>query len=168
MYCITAYFQSFKVCSHYENNVHWKRINSHCLHSHWMGINRNSHWMCIQSIYFHRWFEAGLKVNCIMTWNNAGVKFSCKIGYVKKLAIRQEITSVTLLLCLGSCFIYYSMCNQALYALWPCSAISLLVLSSPLGGMHNLSAKLMLLLHHVNDWDSNKEAIVQFSCIIAS
>ena len=57
-----------KVCSHYEINVHWKRINSHCLHSHRMCINRNSHWMCIQLIHFHRWFEAGLKVNYIMTW----------------------------------------------------------------------------------------------------
>ena len=80
-----------KACSHYESNAHWKRINSHCLRLHWMRINRNSHWMRIQSIHFHRWFEAGLKVNCIITWNNAGVIFLRVIGYVKKPAIRQAL-----------------------------------------------------------------------------
>ena len=25
---------SYKVCSHYESNAHWKQINTHCLHSH--------------------------------------------------------------------------------------------------------------------------------------
>ena len=25
---------SYKACSHYESNAHWKRINSHCLRSH--------------------------------------------------------------------------------------------------------------------------------------
>ena len=35
-----------KVCSHYESNVHWKQINLHCLHSHWMHINRNIHIEC--------------------------------------------------------------------------------------------------------------------------
>ena len=106
---IQLYRDSLKACSHYESNAHWKWINSHCLHSHWMCINRNSHWMRIQSIHFHRWFEAGLKVNCIMTWNNAGVIFSRVIGYVKKPAIRQEITNVTLLLHLGKLF--YLLCH---------------------------------------------------------
>ena len=32
-----------------------------------------------------------------------------------------------------------------------CGLVALSVLSSPLGGIRNLSAKLMLLLHHVND-----------------
>ena len=49
-----------KVCSHYESNVHWKQINLHCWHSHWMSISCNSHWMCIQSIHFLRWFEGEL------------------------------------------------------------------------------------------------------------
>ena len=66
-----------------------------------MRINRNSHWMCIQSIHFHRWFEASLKVNCIMMWNNVDVILSRMIGYVKKSLIRQEIASVTLLFYLG-------------------------------------------------------------------
>ena len=91
--------------------THWKRINSHCLHSHWVRINRKSHWMRVESIHFHRWFETGLKMNCIITWNNADVIFSRVIGYVNKPAIRQEITSITLLLCLGKllyllCYVY--------------------------------------------------------------
>ena len=35
--------------------------------------------------------------------------------------------------------------------------VALSVLSSPLGDIRNLSAKLMLLLHHMNDGDSNKK-----------
>ena len=50
-----------------------------------------------------------LKVNCIMTWNNAGVIFLCVIGYVKKPAIKDEITSVTLLLRLGK--LLYLVCH---------------------------------------------------------
>ena len=42
-----------------------------------------------------------------------------------------------------------------------CDLVALSVLSSPLDGMHNLSAKLVLYI-------KNKEAILQFSCIIAS
>ena len=47
-----------------------------------------------------------------------------------------------------------------------CGLVALSVLSSPLDGMCNLSAKLVLLLHHINNWNRNQEAIVQFSCII--
>ena len=32
-----------------------------------------------------------------------------------------------------------------------CDLVALSMLSSPLDGMHNLSAKLMLLLNHIND-----------------
>ena len=99
----------FKARSLYESNAHWKRINSYCLRSHWICINRNSHWMRIQSIHFHRWFEVSLKVNCIMTWNNEGVIFSRVISCMKKQAIRQEMTSVTLLLCLGK--LLYLLCH---------------------------------------------------------
>ena len=75
-----------KTCSHCENNVHWKQINSHCLHSHWMHINCNSLWMHFQSIHFHRGFEAGLKVNCIVT-------YSCVIDCMNKWVIRELIAS---------------------------------------------------------------------------
>ena len=106
---ITDLYVSLYAYSYYEINAHWKRINSHCLRSHWMRINCNSHWMHIQSIHFYRWFEAGLKVNCIMMWNNAGIIFLSVIGYMKKPAIRQEITSVTLLLRLGK--LLYLLCH---------------------------------------------------------
>ena len=53
--------------------------------------------MRFQSIHFHRWFEAGLKANCIMTGINAGVIYSRVIN----LAIWKEITSVMLMLRLG-------------------------------------------------------------------
>ena len=53
------------------------------------------------SIYFHRWFEAGLKVNCIIMEINAGIIFSHVIDCIMKPAIRGEITSVMLLLHLG-------------------------------------------------------------------
>ena len=61
--------------------------------------------------------------------------------------------------------ICYAMCTKT-YTLSGLVALS--VLSSPLDSMHNLSAKLMLLLHHINNCNRNKEAIVQFSCIIIS
>ena len=44
-----------------------------------------------------------------------------------------------------------------------CDLVALSVLLSPLDSMCNLNAKLMLLLHHINDRDRNKEAILQFS-----
>ena len=43
----------------------------------------------------------GLKANCIITGINAGVIYSRVIDCVRKRAIRKEITSVMLLLCLG-------------------------------------------------------------------
>ena len=145
---------TLKACSHYESNAHWKRINSHYLHSHWMRINCNSHWTHIQSIHFHRWFEANLKVNCIMTWNNVDLIFSCLIGCVKKQGIRQEITGVTLLLHLGN--LLYLLCHVQ----WGfVRAVALLL--SPLNSMLRFSAKLMLCI-------KNKEAMLQFSCIITS
>ena len=118
----------YKACSHYENNVHWKRINSHCLYSHWTYINCNLLSMSIQSIHFHRWFEADLKVNCIMTWNNMGVIYLCVIYCMKKQVIKEEIPNVTLLLCLGKYFICYGVCcNETCYILWPCSTINVVV-----------------------------------------
>ena len=38
-------------------------------------FNHSSPCICIQSIHFQRWFEASLKVNCTMTWINAGAIF---------------------------------------------------------------------------------------------
>ena len=43
----------------------------------------------------------GLKADCIITGINVGVIYSCVIDCVGKRAIRKEIISVTLLLCLG-------------------------------------------------------------------
>ena len=39
----------------------------------------------------------GLKANCIITATNAGVIYSRVIDYIKKRAIRKEVTSVMLL-----------------------------------------------------------------------
>ena len=58
--------------------------------------------MCFQSIHFHRWLEAGLKVNCIMGIN-VGVTCIFKHDRVRQLAIMEEITSVhNILLCLDT------------------------------------------------------------------
>ena len=43
----------------------------------------------------------GLKANCIITGINAGVIYLRVIDCVRKRAIRKEIISVTLFLCLG-------------------------------------------------------------------
>ena len=80
-----------------------------------------------------------------------GVIFLGMIGYVKKPAIRQKITSVTLLLRLGK--LLYLLCYAIIVTrlCTRCDLVALSMLSSPLGGIRNLSAKLVLLLHHVND-----------------
>ena len=74
-----------KACSHYESNAHRKRINSHCLRSHWMRINRKSHSMRIHSIHFHRWFETGLKPYCVIILLTrdvlAGIIYICAIDF---------------------------------------------------------------------------------------
>ena len=54
-----------------------------------------------QFTFIRRWFEAGLEANCIITRINAGVIYSRVIDCIRKRAIRKEITSVTLLPCLG-------------------------------------------------------------------
>ena len=132
------------------------------MRSHWMRINRNSHWMRIQSIHFHRWFEAGLKVNCIITWNNAGVIFLRVMGYVKKPAIRQALAALLCCFAWVSCFICYAMCNEALYALWPCSAISVVI---PTGRYTQFECKAHAV---IASRKRLREAILQFSCIITS
>ena len=64
-----------------------------------------------------------LKVNCIITWNNAGVIFLRVIGYMKKPAIRQEITSVTLLLPLGK--LLYLLCQCVTRLCTRCDLVAL-------------------------------------------
>ena len=80
-----------------------------------------------------------------------GVIFLRVIGYVKKPAIRQEITSVTLLLHLGKLLYKLSVMPCVTRLCTRCDLVAPSVLSSPLGGIRNLSVKLVLLLHHIND-----------------
>ena len=49
------------------------------------------------------------------------------IGCMKKQVIRLEITSITSLFHLGKLVSLLFMCNEALYKLWPCSTISVVV-----------------------------------------
>ena len=52
---------SLKACSHYESNLHWKRINSHHTVCALPAI-------CIEYTFSQSTFIGGLKVNCIMTY----------------------------------------------------------------------------------------------------
>ena len=151
------------MCSHYENNAHWKGINLHYLRPHWMHIHHNLLWMYIQSIHFHRWFEGELHHD--VKWCECYI-FVCD-QLCEETNDKGKLTSVTLLLRLGK--LLYLLCHVYVTRLYMhCGLVLLSVLSSPLDIMHNLSAKLMLLLHHINNCNRNKEAIVQFSCIITS
>ena len=57
--------------------------------------------ICIECTFGQSTSIGGLKANCIITGINAGVIYSRVINCIRKQAIRKEITSVTLLACLG-------------------------------------------------------------------
>ena len=76
------------MCSCYESNAHWKQINLHCFT---FTLSACYPKFIMNVLLVNRWFEAGLKVNCIITGINVGVIYLCVIDCVRKLAIREEI-----------------------------------------------------------------------------
>ena len=57
--------------------------------------------ICIECAFSQSTSIGGLKANCIITGINVGVMYLHVIDCTRKQRIKKEITSITLLLCLG-------------------------------------------------------------------
>lgn len=88
-------------------------------------LNDNLLSIHFQSVHYHRWFVVGLKVNCIIMWNNKSAIYKRIIGCMKKQTIRKNDKHyIDILFTVGKLLYVWCHVNKALYSLCPSSTIN--------------------------------------------